>query len=527
MRAPQQAHVQSDHGHAARALLRQLVLAVAATVLLLALWRPTIVHAQTPPAKTAPQPATKAAPLSGSGQPRNVVKPTAPRDTTTTTHVVKSGETLWSIATRYYGDGHEWRALARRNGIAISGELTMKAGTKLQVPSKLAVAAVAAAAHALPAPLDSTVPKIAMTPAAPPSTSSTPANVVVPKRETGALAAQTAEKSDASKSSASRVVGPAKKSVASAPVDKRPAVVASVVPAVADTSTLQRRAVLMPHPNVGRMMTRSATHVGITNTASNEEPKRVEAQTVFFRRAPDAAAVKAATRSAMERFAVAPRTAEYLAAPYPIESVQLANAGRIVRRLDAVGASTRDVERMQMADQVEIVAPVGVSLAVGDRLVVVSGGTVIAQGLQMATTSGVLKVLHADAGKPILARVQSQTGAIEQDQRLLPVTGSAGSAKAAQPIKGFDVETRVAWVDSSALMPSVQSYVLLAAGDAQGVKAGDEFALVHKASGGADERVGVVRVVRTSARGSSAIVIHQSSAEIGVGITARRIARAP
>ena len=34
------------------------------------------------------------------------------------TYTVRVGDTLWSIATRFYGDGAMWRALAEKNGIA-------------------------------------------------------------------------------------------------------------------------------------------------------------------------------------------------------------------------------------------------------------------------------------------------------------------------------------------------------------------------------------------------------------------------
>ena len=68
---------------------------------------------------------------------------------------------------------------------------------------------------------------------------------------------------------------------------------------------------------------------------------------------------------------------------------------------------------------------------------------------------------------------------------------------------------------------------LLGAGEAQGVKAGDEFALVQKNAAGADERIALVRVVRSGALGSSAVVIGQSLPNIAAGVTARRIARVP
>ena len=47
------------------------------------------------------------------------------------THVkVRRGDTLWSLATKYRGSGHEWRNLARLNGIKGT---TIYAGQTLRV----------------------------------------------------------------------------------------------------------------------------------------------------------------------------------------------------------------------------------------------------------------------------------------------------------------------------------------------------------------------------------------------------------
>ena len=40
------------------------------------------------------------------------------------TYTVRGGDTLWSIATRFYGDGALWRVLAEKNGIANPKKLT-------------------------------------------------------------------------------------------------------------------------------------------------------------------------------------------------------------------------------------------------------------------------------------------------------------------------------------------------------------------------------------------------------------------
>ncbi|MEO7359726.1 MAG: hypothetical protein ABI120_05315, partial [Gemmatimonadaceae bacterium] len=78
------------------------------------------------------------------------------------------------------------------------------------------------------------------------------------------------------------------------------------------------------------------------------------------------------------------------------------------------------------------------------------------------------------------------------------------------------------------LLPSLQSYLVLGAGEPQGVKIGDQFALVKRFGLGPDaveQRVAVVRVVRVTAFGSSAIVVRQEQPGIGVGSAARLIGR--
>src|SRR5690606_2061268 len=93
-------------------LLFKVAIAVVATLALLVVWRPAFVHAQQAPVAAA----TDAAP--------------------TTTHVVKAGETLWSLAARYYGDGHQWKELARRNGIEGEGPTALRVGQVLNVPER-------------------------------------------------------------------------------------------------------------------------------------------------------------------------------------------------------------------------------------------------------------------------------------------------------------------------------------------------------------------------------------------------------
>ena len=518
MRAAIQPHL-TVHPVAERLTLLRLTLLRAAlalfvTIALLIVWRPTIVRAQKAPMK---------APLAESA---------AASDTTGTTHVVRAGESLWSVAERFYGDGHKWQDLATRNRISLSESKPLLVGMKLIVPARHGTVAKATAPSA-----DPSVPKVALAPATPPIGTPTVALV------TGSLAAQTTGKADAvvpphavngaHASTASTARGATRKG---APLPKLSRVDVSTAATMAATDTSR-----MEPPSRGRLgigssdstMTPVVAHMGLVSQADMRAARdNADVATVFLRHVPDPAEAEAQERAAAQKKAPAPRRGEYEAAPFVMRQARLAQGGRILRRIgSATPGSLGGVTRVLIADEVEISAPVGAHLAVGDRLVSVSADRTLGKDVRVAVPSGIVIVKRADAGKPIIALVHSQTGVIEEGQLLFAVEGAAPAiAPRAEPTVTSDVETKVVWVDDVALIPTLQSYILLSAGSAQGVKAGDQFALVQRVGTGAatrEERSAVVRVVRSDPEGSSAIIVRQERSDIAIGGAARRVARVP
>jgi nucleoid-associated protein YgaU len=65
-------------------------------------------------------------------RPRRPPPPPPPPPPEPRTHVVASGESLWSISVKYYGKGHHWRKIANANPSVDPDHLS--AGTKLVVP---------------------------------------------------------------------------------------------------------------------------------------------------------------------------------------------------------------------------------------------------------------------------------------------------------------------------------------------------------------------------------------------------------
>ena len=92
------------------------------------------------------------------------------------------------------------------------------------------------------------------------------------------------------------------------------------------------------------------------------------------------------------------------------------------------------------------------------------------------------------------------------------------------------MKTSVRWIDPHELQPTLQSFLMLAAGSTQGVKAGDEFGLYRSGTTeqpAQESLVATVRVVRSEVAWSSAVITRQYQSAIAVGLSARRVAKAP
>ncbi len=590
MRAASKAHPSlipaSTPAPSAHEAASPLAVAVLATLLLLALWRPAIVHAQPmSAAKAAASNAAHGAPASvknddAAAPALSTAKPhEAPAaaaspavaatsrdaqpatDTTSAAHVVRAGETLWQLAERYYGDGHQWQELAKRNAlVTTNGGKLLLVGMKLRVPAKAPPREKRVAATK-----DADIPVVARTPAVPPVGANQP-SAVASHIATGkaTLAAQTAGKSDDApaaprttgvkrdvKRNATATVSPtrpAEKARLMAADSTASALVTPTASTTASSSTTAdvgpaRRTMLGANsaPDISDkegQLAASPTHMLLVGRdALRDARKASEAPTVFIRVVPDAAELDAQTREMTITDAPRPRRAEYEGAPFTIDDAALRKAGQLTRRVGAVaGSSAADPDRLFIADALELTAPSGVTLAPGDRLLSVHLAEGLTKGGHIAVPTGIVRVTRVENGKPVLGTVQSQAGSIEQGQPLLLVRGTAADPSVrASTIALNDIETTVRWIDGTESLPTIQSYVLLGAGSAQGVKVGDEFELHtarllvkgNPAPSNGEDRIARARIVRIGDRESTAIIVRHERAGIAVGVPARRVARVP
>lgn len=451
--------------------VHHMLVALLSTLALLLVWRPAVMHAQ-----------------EADGQIVWVSDTTVDqvKDSATTTHMVRAGETLWGIAARFYGDGHQWPALARRNRLAIAGPAPLQVGTKLTVPVSPVVRRAKAAAVAT-AMADSTVPSVALAKAG---------------EGMGQLPAKAA-------------------AVASTDAVAKP------LPEP-DTSRVN----VQPQPASELMTARQGTRIGLVDLEAREASRKTsEVETIFHRDLPDAAEAERRTRAVLRSNAPVPRQAEFDAAPFMVLPSDLVKAGSIIRRVgSSETAESGYPQRVIVRDQIEVRPPAGMTYSVGQRLVAVTTPAAVNKQTRIAIPAGIVEVVRVEAGKPVVAVLTRQSGRVEQGQRLLPATGASAPWLTAQKLEVPDVKTSVRWIDPHELQPTLQSFLLLAAGSTQGVKAGDEFGLYRS---GTMERpaqeslVATVRVVRSDVAGSSAVIIRQYQSDIAVGLSARRVAKAP
>ncbi len=399
------------------------------------------------------------------------------------THTVRVGETLWSLAARYYGNGHKWRDLAKLNGLAEGGERGIAVGQVLRVPGEAPPLAVARAAMAETPP------------------QATPSQAVTPAAGTSAAA-------------------PAP----STPPASTPPAAAPTTPAVPSAAPAPVAAPFVPAPPAAAADEPRATpRIGLVKQPQVAEARGRDNTTIFLGPAPFNADTMQGTieLNGTESF-VEPagrRIGEFQAAPFPLGAAEWKGAGVVKGRAHATAAAkTRELQRMQQRDLVEVVLPAGADATPGTKYVTVTPGADLGRGARLVVPTGVLTLEEPQNGVTV-ARVTRLYGVIEQTQMVLPFV-EAPEAPVAGPVE--PIETAVRWITDTPL-PSLQTYLVLAPDPA--IASGDRFELVSETA--TRSRVAVVRVVRVSPEGATAIVMQQDQPAIRVGMQARRIGRAP
>jgi LysM repeat protein len=366
---------------------------------------------------------------------------------TSRTHLVRKGDTLWSIAREYTSDPYRWKQVYELNTATVRDPHWIYPGERLVLPG-----AVVADATAAPAPLAIARPVSARPASAEPASEP--------------MVQQTVELA-------------------------QPALSASF-----DSPTVFRRV------SSDRPRSIARTSLQVTQTQAREAAPTI-------------------------------RAGELYAAPYVESTAGPLNAGRIVGTGDVPGIPLTESERpLQSNERIFITVPPGMSTARGARYVALRRGPILEGVGQIVIPTAIVVVDRAQPGLAVEARIVARYGAVEIGNELVVMPPApTGAQRPAAQANG--ARTFVLWTLGEPVLPSLQSYVVVAGGTASGMRAGDQITFYRERRATIDgvtlpeSDIGIAQIVRVTAQATTALVIDQSYAAISTGTAARVSAKMP
>lgn len=224
------------------------------------------------------------------------------------------------------------------------------------------------------------------------------------------------------------------------------------------------------------------------------------------------------------------RPGEYEAAPYLVAENGHVDAGRVIGPMDRPALGLSSDAGFRLFDRIFVSLPAGVN--VGDRVVVARTDQTVSGVGRVIEPTGIMRIDSLAAGSRAVATIVKQFGTIVPGQALV-LPGQSFESTYTRPVAGsYPLTAKLVWVQGSPRLPSVQTYVILAAGQATGVRAGDQFTLLSDGqfADGTPAPLSAtaqVTVVRVTPYGASGIVVHQDQPHIQTGMATRLTAKMP
>jgi hypothetical protein len=227
------------------------------------------------------------------------------------------------------------------------------------------------------------------------------------------------------------------------------------------------------------------------------------------------------------------RAGEFYAAPYVERAGGPPNAGRIVGTGDVPGIPLTENERpLQSNERIFITVPPGMSSTTGTRYVAVRRGPMLEGIGQVMIPTAIVVVERAQPGQAVEARIVARYAAVEIGNEL--VVMAAAPTGVQRPVAQTNgLRTSVVWALGEPVLPSLQSYVVVAGASATGMRVGDQITFYRERRTTPDgvvlpeSEIGVAQIVRVTAQASTALVIDQSYGAISEGTAARVSAKMP
>ena len=224
------------------------------------------------------------------------------------------------------------------------------------------------------------------------------------------------------------------------------------------------------------------------------------------------------------------RPGEYEAAPYVVDGHAHLETGRVIGPVDRPALGLSSDAGFRLFDRIYITVPAGVN--VGDRVVVARTDETVADLGRVVEPMAIMRIDSLGANSRAIGVIVKQFGTVVPDQSIV-LPGRSFESTSTRPIAGsYPLTAKLAWIQGSPRLPSVQTYVILAAGEARGVRPGDQFTLLSDEQFSDGTRAPLtatarVTVVRVTPFGASGIIVHQTQPEIKTGMPSRLTAKMP
>ena len=233
----------------------------------------------------------------------------------------------------------------------------------------------------------------------------------------------------------------------------------------------------------------------------------------------------------VERAAV--REGEFMAAPWIDRNGGPEQHGEIVALAEMPGiAKAADPLRLAPQDRAYVTLPRDVGAARGERYLAYELGPPIEQG-QIIVPTGILVVEQPSTDEATLVRIERMFGEVKIGNRFIPLERIQLPTDARPAPVDLGVRSKVIWIASQSILPSVQHYLLIDASRKDGVSLGDQFTVIrgrvdlHSGIRLPEQPVALAQVVRVTERGATVMIVDHVQPKIREGMEARLTAKMP
>jgi LysM repeat protein len=225
------------------------------------------------------------------------------------------------------------------------------------------------------------------------------------------------------------------------------------------------------------------------------------------------------------------RAGEYDAAPYRVGTQGVHGAGNVLGAVEAPALGLTSEAGYRVNDRLYI-APGSVPFHVGDRMIVALSHDEVADVGHVVEPTGVIRIDSVSAKGQGIGVLVRQFASVHAGQFVVPA-GNSYHATTVRPVPGtYPVSSKVLWIQGDPRLPSLQTYVILGAGQARGVQPGDQFTLFDDAPSPSGARTppvatATVKIIRVTPFGASGLIVNQTQPHIRKGMPAHLTAKMP